>query len=256
MNTEQAVFELDVFGFTVLPSVLDGATAARLAELLDEADAAVGTEYVYDGAYARLVPCAPAIAEDFLQLIDHPTVMPVVEAVLGHDLVLGSMNSRIVRPGDPAQGLHSDIPSVHRRVIGPPIMLQVVWMIDGFTLENGATRLVPGSHRATDAAPPEGLAVPHIVEPTGPSGSVMIFNGQCWHGGGANRSAERRRAVFGHYRVGPWMRFQLDPADHISSERWEQMSARQREILRMSHGVSQRNAADYYPQQASGRRYD
>ncbi|CAN7624777.1 phytanoyl-CoA dioxygenase family protein [Phenylobacterium sp. LjRoot219] len=256
MNSEQAIFELEVFGFTVLPSVLETTAAARLGELLDAADQAIGTEYVYDGANARLVPCVPAIAQDFLPLIDHPTVMPVIEAVLGRDIVLGSMNSRIVRPGDPAQGLHSDIPTVHRRIIGPPVMLQIAWMIDGFTLENGATRLVPGSHRAPEPAPPEDRIVPYIVEPTGPSGSVLIFNGQCWHGGGANRSEQRRRAVFGHYRVGPWMRFQLDPAQYVSVERWEQMSPRQREILRMTHGPSQKNAADYYPEQAVGRRYD
>jgi ectoine hydroxylase-related dioxygenase (phytanoyl-CoA dioxygenase family) len=224
--------------------------------VLDEADERIGIEYVYDNAYARTVPCAPALDDAFMALVDNPAALAVVEQVMGPELVLGSMNARIVRPGDPHQGLHSDIPAVHRRVIGTPVMLQVVWMLDGFTVEKGATRIVPGSHRHPDAYPPEGMEVPHIVQPVGPAGSVMIFNGQCWHGGGENRSNQRRRAVFGHYRLDAWMRFQTDPAIYIDEAKWERMSPRQRELLRMTHGRDQKNAADYYADQMRAKRYD
>ncbi|MFP6744657.1 MAG: phytanoyl-CoA dioxygenase family protein [Alphaproteobacteria bacterium] len=37
------------------------------------------------------------------------------------------------------------------------------------------------------------------------AGSVLVFNGQCWHAGGANHSDTPRPALFGHYRVRPWM---------------------------------------------------
>ncbi|MBM3658147.1 MAG: hypothetical protein FJW95_01395 [Actinobacteria bacterium] len=253
---DQARFELEVFGFTVLESVLPVDEAARLGTLLDAVDAAVGTDYTYDGALARHVANLPARDDAFLGLVDHPMVLAVVEAVLGHDIVLGSMNARIVRPGDPEQGFHADIPTVHRRLVGPPIMVQAVWMLDGFTPDNGATRLVPGSHRAPTSAPPPGLTVPHAVAPTGPAGSVLVFDGQCWHGGGANRGTARRRAAFAHYRVGPWMRFQTDPTVDFPADRWARMTPRQRELLRMVHGVDQRNAADYYPEQFTGTRYD
>ena len=133
---------MDVFGFTVLPSVLTPAEAASFADLLDAADEEFGSDYVHDGAFSRHVANMPARAVEFLALVDNPVVLEVVESVLGSDIVLGSMNARIVRPGDPQQGLHSDIPRVHRRLVGPPIMLQAVWMIDGFTAENGATRVV------------------------------------------------------------------------------------------------------------------
>jgi hypothetical protein len=256
MDIEQARFELEIFGFTVIPSVLSEPDAARLGALLDETDEARGVEYQYDGAFARLVPNVPAIADAFLGLIDHPAILTVIESVLGKDIVLGSMNARIVRPGDPMQGLHSDIPAVHRRQLGPPVMLQATWMIDAFTPDNGATRLVPGSHRAASSYPPEGCTIPHVFTPTGPAGSVLIFDGQCWHGGGANNSNARRRAIFGHYRVGPWMRFQTDPSLNFPVERWERMNARQRALLRMTHGIDQKNAADYYADQPHEGRYD
>jgi hypothetical protein len=84
----------------------------------------------------------------------------------------------------------------------------------------------------------------------------MLFNGQCWHGGGANRSRERRRAVFGHYRLDAWMRFQTDPALYVDEAQWDRMTGRQRELLRMTHGQAQKNAADYYADQMRDKRYD
>lgn len=253
---DQAVFELELYGFTVLPSVIAESEALRLAQVLDDGDERIGIEYTYDGAYARSVPCAPALEDGFMALVDDPSALAVVERVMGPELVLGSMNARIVRPGDPGQGLHSDIPAVHRRVIGTPVMLQVVWMLDGFTREKGATRIVPGSHRHPEAYPPPGRTIAHEVQPEGPPGSVMIFNGQCWHGGGANRSQERRRAVFGHYRLDAWMRFQTDPQLYVGADQWSRMSERQRELLRMTHGPDQKNAADYYAGQMRPKRYD
>lgn len=62
--------------------------------------------------------------------------------------------------------------------------------------------------------------------------------------------------VFGHYRMGPWMRFQTDPALYIDEPRWQQMTPRQRELLRMTHGTAQKNAADYYADQPHAGRYD
>jgi ectoine hydroxylase-related dioxygenase (phytanoyl-CoA dioxygenase family) len=95
-----------------------------------------------------------------------------------------------------------------------------------------------------------------VIQPEGPAGSVMIFNGQCWHGGGENRSQERRRAVFGHYRLDAWMRFQTDPQLSVGAEQWQRMNDRQRELMRMTHGPEQKNAADYYPDQMRPKRYD
>ena len=70
-TTEQAVFDLDLYGFTVLPAVLDQSLAAELATKLDEADAKVGIDYSYDDAFARRVPCVPALDDAFMALVDH-----------------------------------------------------------------------------------------------------------------------------------------------------------------------------------------
>ena len=71
-----------------------------------------------------------------------------------------------------------------------------VWMLDDFTPENGATRMVPGSHR-WGRRPQDVLDDPMAPHPdevllTGKAGSVAVMNAHMWHGGTANRT--RRRA--------------------------------------------------------------
>jgi len=243
--TDQQVFEFETYGFTVLERVIPESDARDLADATTVADERFGTEYVHQEAYARHIMNLLVIDERFATLIDHPTVLGAVEHFLGSDVILGSLNARIVRPGDPIQPFHRDIPPQLRKG-GPPVMVQAVWMLDGFTADNGATRIVPGSHRAEPAEPPAGVEVKHWVAPTGPAGSVLVFNGQCWHGGGANRSDAVRRALFAHYRVSPWMRFQCDPHVGFTDDAWGRLNERQRRLLRMEQGVGQPNAADYY----------
>ena len=67
-----------------------------------------------------------------------------------------------------------------------PVMMNTVWMLDDFSPEIGGTRIVPGSHKSGLAGPPEGMEVRHVFQPEAPAGSVLVFNGQCWHAGGAN----------------------------------------------------------------------
>ena len=244
-SSGQWQFEFDTYGFTVLERVLAGSDARELADAVSVADDQIGTDYVHEAAYARHVMNLLACDERFVALVDNPVVLGAVETILGPEVILGSMNARIVRPGDPIQPFHSDIPAQFRKA-GSPVMMQAVWMLDGFTEDNGATRIVPGSHRADAATPPAGVDVKHWVAPTGPAGSVLLFNGQCWHGGGTNRSTAIRRAVFAHYRVAPWMRFQCDPHDGFSNEVWERLNDKQHALLRMETAVGQPNAADYH----------
>jgi ectoine hydroxylase-related dioxygenase (phytanoyl-CoA dioxygenase family) len=242
----QEIFELETYGFTVLEQVIDPALAAELVVTTAEMDRLFGTDYVHEQAYARHIMNLPALHDAYLQLVDHERLLGVLRHFLGDDLILGSLNARNVRPGDPEQPLHSDIPEPLRRGDLRPVMFNAAWMLDGFDPARGATRIVPGSHLSPHLAPPDGVEVRHLVVPEGSPGSVLVFNGQCWHGGGANRSNEVRHALFAHYRAGPWMRFQCDPHVGFPQERWERLNATQRRLLRMEEGLNQPNAADYY----------
>jgi ectoine hydroxylase-related dioxygenase (phytanoyl-CoA dioxygenase family) len=78
-----------------------------------------------------------------------------------------------------------------------------VWMLDDFTKENGALRVVPGSHR-WGKRPQEALPDPHAPHPqqllvTGRAGTVVVMNAHTWHGGTANRTQRERRALHSFY---------------------------------------------------------
>ncbi len=139
----------------------------------------------------------PTLDPIYFPLIDHPRVLPLLEAVMGENLILASLNSRVVRPGEGRQRLHADVPEgLHRA--GAPMMMNTGWLLDDFTEENGATFIVPGSHHMGKRNPPDDLAVTRVVRAVAPAGSVLVFNGQCWHGGGENFSDRPRHCLFSH----------------------------------------------------------
>ncbi|HVZ70115.1 MAG TPA: phytanoyl-CoA dioxygenase family protein [Rhizomicrobium sp.] len=102
-----------------------------------------------------------------------------------------------IEPGEPAQILHRDEdiwPISHDR----EVMLNAIWMLDDFTEENGATRLIPGSHKWPRTRHPE---PGEAVYAEAPAGSLLVFLGSTLHGGGANRSRATRRGILLSYRV-------------------------------------------------------
>lgn len=238
---QQHLYEMEFYGFTLVEDVLSTDEVADLRAALIRCEAEIGDEQKFLGA-ASHVANLPGLDPLFLTLVDHPKVMPIVEGVLGEGIVLGSLNARIVRPADPKQGLHSDIrQDLHNAT--SPVMCNTVWMLDDFTAENGATHIVPGSHRNGIDRPPADMEIKHVVQAVGRAGSVLIFNGQCWHGGGENRSQSNRHGLFGHYRKNALI-MQVDPHDNFPAERVNQLSDRQKELLRMSNGLGTPHAAD------------
>ena len=238
---DQAVHEIEIYGFTLLETVLDPTEVEQMREALIRCEQEVGTEQTHRGS-ARHVSNLPVLDPVFFRCIDHPRTLPLLEHFLGDNLILGSLNSRIVRPGDGYQEFHSDIP-VGMLNMASPVMMNTVWMLDDFSPENGGTRVVPGSHKSGLGVPPEGFEVAHVVQPPAPAGSVLMFNGQCWHAGGANNSRANRHALFGHYRK-HMLVFQLDPHDGFPAEWYGRLNQRQKELLRMQRGLGAMHASD------------
>jgi len=78
-----------------------------------------------------------------------------------------------------------------------------IWLLDDFTTANGATRVVPSSHRFGTvprlALPDPAAPHPDEVLVTGPAGTVVVFNSHLWHGGTQNRSDRPRRALHSYF---------------------------------------------------------
>jgi ectoine hydroxylase-related dioxygenase (phytanoyl-CoA dioxygenase family) len=128
-----------------------------------------------------------------------PPLLAAGRHVIGGPFQLSALHARTLRPGAATQDLHVDVP---RHSADWPLV-GFILMIDAFRSDNGATRLVPGSHQ-WPAAPGERLADtlaahPDEVLACGPAGSLLIFNGSAWHGHTANTSADPRRSLQGAF---------------------------------------------------------
>jgi ectoine hydroxylase-related dioxygenase (phytanoyl-CoA dioxygenase family) len=130
----------------------------------------------------------------------HPDVLAVAEAVLGPELLLSSLTAIEMQPGQDAQPLHADDGSYGLPKPHAPFNATAIWALTDFTLENGATRLVPGSHLA-GRNPRRGEPAESVATEM-PAGSVLVYHGSLWHGGGANRSGVRRVAIVCNYCAG------------------------------------------------------
>jgi ectoine hydroxylase-related dioxygenase (phytanoyl-CoA dioxygenase family) len=138
--------------------------------------------------------------ELYEQIPVHANVLPVVEGVLDQGCLVSSLSSIVIGPGETAQPIHADdqlipIPKPH-----PPTVCNTMWAITDFTEENGATRLMPGTHLAdtNPAFTNEHETIPAEMA----KGSVLVWHGSLWHGGGANNSDARRYGIAMNYCAG------------------------------------------------------
>jgi hypothetical protein len=124
-----------------------------------------------------------------------PRLLAAVAHVLGDDFRINRMHYRAPQPGHGAQLLHPDWPRPTPQP-QPTIATAIIALVD-FTAQNGATRLVPGSHRTWGFTAPKKPDTPHPDERlvTMPAGSALVFDGHLWHSGTRNRSAASRDAL-------------------------------------------------------------
>lgn len=121
---------------------------------------------------------------------------------------IGSCTAIEIFPGETAQELHTDDSIYPIRMPGIEWQVSVMWALEDFTLENGATRVVPFSHRwvGTKQGPDEG---DEVVQAPMPKGSALFYLGSVYHGGGANRSERPRAGLINTYALG-WLRQEVN----------------------------------------------
>jgi ectoine hydroxylase-related dioxygenase (phytanoyl-CoA dioxygenase family) len=130
----------------------------------------------------------------------HENVLPIVEGVLDRGCLVSSLSSIAICAGEHAQPIHADdqllpIPKPH-----PPTVCNTMWALTDFTAANGATRLIPGSH-LRDHSPEFGTRYDSIAAEM-PKGSVLVWHGSLWHGGGSNKTDHRRIGIAMNYCAG------------------------------------------------------
>ncbi len=190
-------------GYTIVENAIEPELVDALNAALDRLETECGIRpgaNAFEGHHTIRIYNLLARDAVFEQVPLHPRVLPVVEGVLDEGCLVSSLSSISIDPGEAPQPLHADdtllgLPRPH-----PPLVCNSMWALTDFTAENGATRIVPGSHRWAEK-PAYGADHPSIPAEMA-RGSVLIWNGSLWHGGGANASSHRRVGIAMNYCAG------------------------------------------------------
>ncbi|MBV9485828.1 MAG: phytanoyl-CoA dioxygenase family protein [Frankiaceae bacterium] len=202
---ERVLADLENHGYAVVESLLPVDRVDAIREELHSILSATPTgRNDFEGFQTRRIYALFAKTRVFDDLAVHPLLLTVLDAVLGSSYHLSAPTGIEIAPGERAQFLHTDdaiypLPRPHNDVV-----LNSMWAFDDFTTDNGATRVVPGSHRWTDRQP---VDPDETVTVTMPAGSVLFLRGTLWHGGGANQTDRPRLGVLLEYVAG-WLRQQ------------------------------------------------
>jgi ectoine hydroxylase-related dioxygenase (phytanoyl-CoA dioxygenase family) len=177
----------------------------------------------------------------FERTAEHPMVMALLNELLLPNYLLTASQAICIYPGETPQPVHCDDQFCWLARPRPPLSVSTIWALDDFDAENGGTLVIPGSHRWSDEevsatigsgdAFEEGSACAEMGVPVEmPAGSLIVFAGTLFHGGGQNRSSTPRRA-FSHQYCEPWVRQQENFTLSIPRDRAKNMSPRLRQML-------------------------
>jgi len=218
-------------GYTILPDVIDADLLEALTDDLVrlEHDLGIGAaDNDFEGRQTVRIYNLLAHGALYRQIPVHPAVLPIVEGVLDAGCLVSSVSSIAIDPGETPQPIHADDQLIPLPKPHPPVVCNTMWALTEFTEANGATRLVPGSHRR-DHSPAYGSSHPTIAAQMAP-GSVLVWDGALWHGGGANTTGERRTGIAMNYCAG-FIRQQENQQLGIPRDIAREFSPRLRELV-------------------------
>lgn len=224
--------DMDRHGFCIMADVLSAELVSELRTRIDQqaaAERALGLQQLDDVQAHddgnQWVYMLINKGRVFQELLKARLARELVEHVLGTDYLLSDFAAAITHPGNERMGLHIDQwwlpaprapdkppqrpgslardrietgpPTQATQAINPPAVCNVMWMISDFTEENGATRLVPGSHLSGQQ--PDPAAAVETVSAVGRAGSAVVFEGRTWHAADLNRSTAPRYGITTYY---------------------------------------------------------
>ena len=166
------------------------------------------------------------------RLIEEPFLLPLLSALLREDFILAEINASSIGPDTDGGNWHIDAPLTLLPEPLPDVVLavQAVWMLDDFTPDNGATRVVPGSHRTLKKPPLGRGPIDDEIALTAPAGSLGLWLSQTWHRLGANVTDHPRRAILGYYSQA-WVKPFSDFTRSVPPEVIKRYSPRARYLL-------------------------
>src|SRR5262245_5219575 len=218
-------------GYTILERVIEPELVSALVhdlQRLEEEFEIKPARNPFEGAHTVRIYNLLVHGKLYEQIPVHEKVLPIVDGVLDPGCLVSSLSSISIDPGERAQPIHADdqllpLPKPHVATV-----CNTMWALTDFSEANGATRIIPGSH-LRDTSPlygSEHASIPAEMR----RGSVLVWHGSLWHGGGANRSSGVRVGIAMNYCAG-WIRQQENQQLGIPLDAAGGFSPRLRELV-------------------------
>ena len=175
----------------------------------------------------------PAKLQQSEKLIEHPILLSLVRAMLDEDCVLSDISATSIGPKSGGSGAwHIDAPLTQMPEPLPeiPLAVQNAWIIDDFTVDNGATHVVPKSHLSRKKPGWGYDDIENEIVLSAPAGSLAMWTSHTWHKSGENITNTPRRAILGYY-IRSWIRPWSDFTRVLSPEQAKQYSPTARYLL-------------------------
>src|SRR4051812_30606316 len=202
MTNEEHAARIAREGWTIVEGAIAPELVSRLVAAIDGLHAELSVApagNIFEGLHTLRVYNLLARGKVFEEVPVHHRVLPIVESVLDRGCLVSSLSSITILPGETAQPIHADDQLIPLTKPHVPIVCNSMWALTDFTEANGATRLVPRSHRRDN---PEYGGAYETIPAEMAKGSVLLWDGSLWHGGGANRTDTRRTGIAMNYCAG------------------------------------------------------
>lgn len=207
-DNAQVLEALKASGVAIIEHCVDDELVDRVAAELRPHFDAVGDrdQSEFNGFQTLRVYAIPARSRSAAELIAHDKVLDIADQVLLPHCInyrIGSCSAIEILPGEVKQRLHLDDAIYPLKLPGVQLQVSALWALTDFTEENGATHVLPGSHREDFR-----ISIPkaeETIQTAMPKASLLLYLGSTWHGGGANRSDAPRMGLVNTYALG-WLR--------------------------------------------------
>ena len=218
-------------GYTVIRNAIAPALLDALTEDLEQLERVyeiVPSPNVFEGANTLRVYNLLALSPLWQAVPVHEQVLPVVEGVLDRGCLVSSLSSIRIMSGETAQPIHADDQLMPLAKPHVPTVCNTMWALTDFTDANGTTRIMPGTH-LLDHSPDYGTEYESIAAEM-ERGSVLVWHGSLWHGGGPNATDTDRIGIAMNYCAG-WVRQQENQQLGIPVDVARTFSPRLRELV-------------------------
>ena len=219
-------------GFTIIPDFLSATQLQRLRTALAPHLGGHSGRNDFEGFDTERIYTLVARGRLFEDLAEDARLLALFDANLLPGYLLTASQAINIRPGESAQPLHVDDGFYRLPRPRPAVSFSMILAVDDFTAENGATEVIPGSHRfgAVEAAEAAEMRGPSPQPVLMAAGACLVFSGILIHRGGANRSPAPRLAITYQY-CQPWARTQENYFLSVPKDRVREMSPRVQQLL-------------------------